>query len=401
MNINAITVKQLNFYVKSLLEGDIPLQSIALTGEISNFKNHYASGHFYFTLKDSAASVRCVMFKSAARFVDFEPEDGCQVVLIGRVSLYEKDGQYQFYAERIFRAGTGEAAAELEKLKEKLKGKGFFDLSRKRTLPKFPRKIAVVTSKTGAAVKDILSILSRRWPVAEVILCPASVQGASAVKEMTDALDRIYALGTADIIIIGRGGGSAEDLTEFNSEELAEKIFVSPVPVISAVGHETDFSISDLVADLRAPTPSAAAELAVPDIKEIANKFYKYGNTLKSLLTGKYNYSAARFDKLLASAFLKRPEESIISARAEHADRLSDRAADAFSDIVDKCGSRLMQDAARLDALSPLKVLSRGYSLAFKDGTTVIKSSDCIEVGDEISLKFSNGGAKCRVTEKE
>ena len=171
-------------------------------------------------------------------------------------------------------------------------------------MPKFPRKIAVVTSKTGAAVKDILSILSRRWPVAEVILCPASVQGASAVKEMTDALDRIYALGTADIIIIGRGGGSAEDLTEFNSEELAEKIFVSPVPVISAVGHETDFSISDLVADLRAPTPSAAAELAVPDIKEIANKFYKYGNTLKSLLTGKYNYSAARFDKLLASAFL-------------------------------------------------------------------------------------------------
>ena len=226
------------------------------------------------------------------------------------------------------------------------------------------------------------------------------MQGASAVQEMTDALDRIYASGIADIIIIGRGGGSAEDLTEFNSEELAEKIFESPVPVISAVGHETDFSISDLVADLRAPTPSIAAELAVPDIKEIANKFYKYGNTLKSLLTGKYNYSAARLDKLLFSAFLKRPEESIISERAEYADRLSDRAVNAFSAISDRCDNRLMQYAARLDALSPLKVLSRGYSLAFKNGLTV-KSSDCIEVGDEINLRFSDGGVKCRVTEKE
>lgn len=399
MDIRAITVKQLNFYVKSLLEGDVRLQSVAVTGELSNFKSHYASGHLYFTLKDADAAIRCVMFRSFAARIPFVPKDGMQVVLIGRASVYEKDGQYQFYAEQMLPVGEGDLAREFERIKARLEAKGLFDPQNKRPLPKFPKKIAVVTSETGAAVRDILNILSRRWPVAEIIMCPVSVQGAAAVPEMLDALDRIYRLNGIDIIIIGRGGGSAEDLNEFNSEALAVKISESPIPVISAVGHETDFSISDFVADLRAPTPSAAAELAVPDSEEMVKRLQKYDYLLKAALTGKYNYCLSRLEKDMSGVF-KRPEDYIISVRAERADRAAEGLTNAFAFLLNKNEARLGTAAAGLDALSPLKVLSRGYAVALKDGKTV-KTAVELQKGDSINLKFADGAAVCKVQETE
>lgn len=375
------------------------LQSVAVIGELSNFKNHYASGHLYFTLKDADAAIRCVMFRSFAAKIPFLPRDGMQVVLVGRASVYEKDGQYQFYAEQMLPVGEGDLAREFERIKERLKAKGMFEEQYKKPLPKFPKKIAVVTSETGAAVRDILNILSRRWPIAEIIMCPVSVQGESAVPEMLDALDRLYRLNTADLIIIGRGGGSAEDLKEFNSEVLAEKIFESPVPIISAVGHETDFSISDFVADLRAPTPSAAAELAAPDSAELEKRLQKYEALLKAALTGKYNYCTARLDKASSTVF-KRPEDYIISIRAERADRAAERLAGGFSALLNNNEARLCALAAGLDALSPLKVLSRGYAVALKDGKTV-KTAAELNRGDSIKIKFADGAAVCEVKERE
>lgn len=399
MDIRAITVKQLNFYVKSLIEGDVHLQSVAVTGELSNFKSHYASGHLYFTLKDSGAAIRCVMFRSFAARISFVPKDGMQVVLVGRASVYEKDGQYQFYAEQMLPVGEGDLAREFERIKAKLEAKGLFNAENKRPLPKFPQKIAVVTSETGAAVRDILNILSRRWPLAEVIMCPVSVQGSAAVPEMLYALDRLYRLNTADIIIIGRGGGSAEDLNEFNSEALAVKISESPIPVISAVGHETDFSISDFVADLRASTPSAAAELAVPDSTEIQKRLQKYEYLLKAALTGKYNYCSARLEKGVSTVF-KRPQDYIINIRAERTDRAAQRLENAFAFLLNKNETRLRTVAAGLDALSPLKVLSRGYAVAIKDGKAV-KTAAELQKGDSINLKFADGVATCEIKDTE
>ncbi|MBO4433606.1 MAG: exodeoxyribonuclease VII large subunit, partial [Clostridia bacterium] len=266
MENTAITVKQLNTYVKNLLESDVHLTYLSVSGEISNFKNHYSSGHWYFTLKDKDAQVRCVMFNSYASRVAFEVEDGAQVILKGRVSLYERDGQYQFYAEEILPLGEGDLALAFNRLKDKLQKEGLFDPEHKRPLVRFPGKIAVITSDTGAAVRDIINILSKRYPICDVLLCPVAVQGDLAAKSMIDALKIVYTRDDVDTIIIGRGGGSLEDLWAFNDESLARKIFESPIPVISAVGHETDFTICDFVADIRASTPSHAAELAVPDI---------------------------------------------------------------------------------------------------------------------------------------
>ena len=375
------------------------MQSVAVTGELSNFKSHYASGHLYFTLKDADAAIRCVMFRSFASHIPFVPKDGMQVVLIGRASVYEKDGQYQFYAEQMLPVGEGEQAREFERIKARLEAKGLFDPQNKRPLPKFPQKIAVVTSETGAAVRDILNILSRRWPVTEVVMCPVSVQGAAAVPEMLDALDRLYRLDNIDLIIIGRGGGSAEDLKEFNSEALAIKISESPIPVVSAVGHETDFSISDFVADMRAPTPSAAAELAVPDRDEIVKRLQKYEALLKAALAGKYNYCLSRLEKAHLGVF-KRPEDYIINIRAERADKAAENLTNAFAFLLNKNDARLCAAAAGLDALSPLKVLARGYAVATKDGKAV-KTVSGLSDGDSINLKFADGVAVCEVKEVE
>lgn len=400
LNLHAVTVKQLNTYVKSLLDGDVHLQCACVTGELSNFKRHYQSGHFYFTLKDADAAVRCVMFRSYASAVGFEPRDGMQVVVTGRVSLYGKDGQYQLYCEQLFAAGAGDLALKFEQLKEKLEKEGLFEQSRKKPLPAYPQRIAVVTSETGAAVQDVLNILGRRFPLTEVVLCPVSVQGDAAVPEMLDALDRLYRLPGTDVIIIGRGGGSAEDLWQFNDERLARKIYESPVPVISAVGHETDFTICDFVSDLRAPTPSAAAELAVPDREELCDRLLKYRALLKARLTAVYSYCESRFERLNSRYALKTPEDVIISGRLERVDRAGGKLLSLLDGVLSGKSASLGETAARLDALSPLKTLSRGYTAAFKGGS-LLRSVNDVSRDDIIDIKFKDGTAVCRVTDKE
>ena len=397
--MTTLSVKQLNLFVKSLIEGDVRLNNVYVTGEISNFKNHYQSGHFYFTLKDNDAQIRCVMFRAYACRVPFMVRDGLKVVLRGRVSLYEKDGQYQFYAEEMHEQGLGDISLQFQQIKEKLEKEGLFLEENKRQIPAYPQRIAVITSDTGAAVQDILNITARRYPLCEIMLCPVAVQGENAVPSMIDALERVYALGNCDTIIIGRGGGSIEDLWAFNSEALARKIYESPIPVISAVGHETDFTICDFVADLRAPTPSAAAELAVPDSAEIISKLNKYNTLLKNGLLLKYNGQKAKFDALANKSILSKPF-NITESRSETVDRLFDKMLNAYKGIISQEKSRYVSNVAKLDALSPLKVLSRGYSIAEVNGK-VIKSVNDISNGDKFKLKLSDGTVNCQAVGEE
>ena len=393
---NVISVKKLNLYVRSLIEGDIRLANITVSGEISNFKNHYSSGHWYFTLKDNDAAIRCVMFRANASRVMFDVSDGLQVIIRGRVSLYEKDGQYQFYAEEMMAAGIGDISLKFEQTKQKLEKEGFFDPSSKRPIPKFPKRIAVITSPTGAAVRDIFNILSRRWPLSDIVMCPVSVQGELAVPEMLAALERLYKLNNIDVAIIGRGGGSIEDLWAFNDEKLARTIYESPFPIISAVGHETDFTICDFVADLRAPTPSAAAELAVPDIVEVTAKINKYSNYLKNQLLSTYNLSKARLSALTENPYFKRPVEMFIDKRYELLDRTVENIKTLNFQLNSNKENKFLNLVARLDNLSPLKTLTRGFATVSQKDKN-IKSVNDISEGEIISIRFFDGEADCEV----
>ena len=398
METKALSVRQLNFYIKSLIDGDPRLNCVTVLGEISNLKNHYQSGHLYFTLKDKDASINCVMFRSYASRIKFTPENGQQVIVRGRVSVYERDGVYQIYAEEMNDAGLGDIALKFEQTKKKLEAEGLFDIDSKRKIPRFPKKIAVVTSPTGAAVRDIVNIISRRWKSAEILICPVSVQGDSAVPEMLTALDKLYELDGIDVCIIGRGGGSAEDLWAFNDERLAYKIYESPFPVISAVGHETDFTISDFVADLRAPTPSAAAELAVPNGEEILNYLIKREGQLKNLLFAKYENSYLKFERLASNKVFTNPVEVIISGRAQTVDLLADRMASALRQTLANLKLRLGKSAAGLDALSPLKTLARGYAVPSIDGRTVASVKQ-LKNDDILDVRFFDGVAKAQIQE--
>lgn len=372
MTDNAISVKQLNLYVKSLVDSDPRLAFVSVKGEISNFKNHYSSGHWYFTLKDKDASIRCVMFRSSAMRVRFEPEDGLSVIVSGRVSIYEKDGQYQFYCEEMHADGEGDLSLAFRQVKEKLEKEGLFSPESKRAIPTFPKKIAVITSDTGAAIQDICNIITRRYPLCTLVICPVSVQGESAVPDMLDALDRVYELPDIDTIIIGRGGGSAEDLSAFNDEKLARKIYESPYPVISAVGHETDFSISDFVADLRAPTPSAAAELAVPDIMQLSDNIARFTSGLAYSLKNRYELSNARLQNAVKT--LK----------------------NAVNKNYGDCERKYLNLVNLLDSLSPLKVMTRGYAAIENENGSVTSVSQ-LSKDDKISIVFTDGNAKCIV----
>lgn len=389
-----ISVAALNLYVKSLLEGDEKLSYIAVKGEISNFKTHFASGHWYFTLKDTASAVKCVMFRGANSKVRFEVKDGTEVLVFGRVSLYEKDGSFQLYADDMKLSGSGDISLKFNLLKEKLEKEGLFDQSEKRQLPRFPKKIAVVTSIGGAAVRDILNILNRRYPLCEVLLCPVSVQGESAAREITDMLDKVYEQEGIDIIIIGRGGGSAEDLDAFNDEALARKVYESPVPIISAVGHETDFTICDFTADLRAPTPSAAAELAVPDIYELKEKIKKSDTMLFKALRSSYEISNSKF--LLCDKSFKDFAKRAFSDKMQRLDNAEENILNKMTDKLSKSQSDPTLLIAKLDSLSPLKTLIRGYTLALK-GENKVTSINDISQSDEIKLVFSDGEANCTV----
>ena len=395
--MNPISVSQLNRFVKSLLEGEDVLQSVYLRGEISNFTNHYKSGHLYFSLKDENAAIRAVMFSSAARRLRFSPKDGMQVIARGRVSLYEQAGTYQFYAEDMMPDGLGALNLAFEQLRDKLQKEGLFDPARKKPIPRYPKKIAVITSETGAAIRDILEISARRWPLASILLRPALVQGEGAARDLAKAIEEINADGTADVIILGRGGGSLEDLFAFNEEIVARAVAASKIPVSSAVGHETDVTICDFVADLRAPTPSAAAELAVPDQNEEKGKLRDLSYTLKSILENRLEQDAVRLSRLRASHYLAKPMQ-LVKEREMQVDRLAERFSRLCAARISSESDRLAFYTGKMDALSPLKVLSRGYAIAEMEGA-IVKSAAELSCGDLLRLRFSDGAARCEVKE--
>ena len=386
-----LTVTQLNEYVKMLLDSDALLGSgIWVRAEISNFKHHYGTGHFYFSLKDDGALVRAVMFRFNAQRLAFEPKDGMRVLVHGKVSAFVRDGQYQLYVDDIVPDGKGALYFAFEQLKKKLEAEGLFEESRKRPLPRFLEKIGIVTSPTGAAIRDMLSILGRRYPCAELFLYPALVQGPEAPADLMAGLKFFAEKKRVDVIIIGRGGGSVEDLWAFNNEQLAYAVAASPVPVISAVGHESDFTICDFVADKRAPTPSAAAELAVPDRMELKKSFILYQSKLSASLIQRLESSRRSLRYLSEAGVLSGPE-AITRARRMNLIYLSDKADAAILRKTTEKRAALSRLTAKMEALSPLSVLSRGYGIAENAEGGVIRSVSDVRKDDEVTLRLSDG----------
>lgn len=393
-----LTVSQLNEYVKMLMDSDEILSGLWVKGEISNFTNH-RTGHFYFSLKDESALVRCVMFKGYTGHLQFLPKEGMRVLLHGRVSAFVRDGQYQIYVDDIVPEGIGSLYAAFEQLKAKLQGEGLFDESRKRPLPAFPERIGIVTSPTGAAIRDMINILGRRFPLAEIILYPALVQGPEAPGQIVKGIRYFNENYMADVLIVGRGGGSLEDLWAFNNETLARAVAASNIPVISAVGHETDFTICDFVADLRAPTPSAAAELAVPDKDELAARLTLYRDKLYRCVAGKVD-TGRRMMKMLSETGVLSSPEALFSDR-RMALVMAEKSMDtAMKATMTKAKSTVEQAAGKLEALSPLGVLARGYALAENEEGNVIRKIKDTDVGKDISILVSDGRIVASVTEK-
>lgn len=388
-NEQAFSVTQLNEYVKMLIDSDEILQTAAVCGEISNFKHHYATGHLYFTLKDDRSAVKCVMFARDAARLKFEPDNGMTVTAWGRVSVFPRDGAYQLYIGFMSPKGLGEQYYAFEMLKQKLAAEGLFDAKRKKVIPKFPKKIGIITSPTGAAVRDLYNVLTRRWPVADIELYPALVQGSGAALSLRKGVEYFDSKDDVDVVIIGRGGGSGEDLSSFNDEALARAIASSKIPIISAVGHEIDVSISDFVADLRAPTPSAAAELAVPDMGEYIAILNSLLGRIKSIAAQKLEFCESRLKALSESSVLKSPDK-YFDIKFTELGYLAEKLDDKYSDIITSNGSRFSALVAKLDALSPLSVLSRGYSITNK-GDDVVSSVKDISSGDDLVLTFNDG----------
>lgn len=388
-NDGVLSVSQLNQYVKTLLEGDDVLQSVSVRGEISNFSQP-KSGHLYFSLKDGDGLIRCVMFRSRAQFVQFPLQDGLSVVARGAVTLYPKNGEYQLYVSALSRDGVGSLYLAYEKLRAKLESEGLFDEERKKPLPQYPKKIGIVTSPTGAAIRDMLRILKRRFPPAEILIVPAAVQGASAPAELADGIRRLNLRDDIDVIIIGRGGGSFEDLFCFNDETLARTVAASKIPVISAVGHETDFTICDFVSDLRAATPSNAAELAVPDRAELLSALYALPTRLARALTRENERRRERLDSLVGRQIFLRPE-TLTRDRMRDVDALSDRAASAVRAAYSSKREGFTALAATLTALNPLATLSRGYAIAeTPEGRPVVSVGERA-VGDPVDVVLPDG----------
>ena len=408
----AITVTQLNKYIKNLLETDMNLSQVSIKGEISNFKLH-SSGHCYMTIKDETAAIRAVMFKTYASSLKFNPENGMKIIATGKISLYERDGQYQLYVFSMQPDGLGDLHVEFEKLKAKLTAEGVFDAAHKKPIPKIPNAIGVITSPTGAAIRDIINVATRRYPQAEIIICPVLVQGENSAKQIANAIEYMNSKRLADVLIVGRGGGSIEDLWSFNEEVLAYAIYNSDIPVISAVGHETDFTISDFAADLRAPTPSAAAELAVPSAIELKANVSMQFNRMITITK-----QTLDLKRSIVSGFsLKSPHDYINQNRLRTDNAMqkitnyvnetimrNKNKADAFEQKISNCAlnifleksKKLDVNIAKLDALSPLKVMHRGYSVA-QNKNGILKTTYDTFVGDEIKLKLSDGTLECAV----
>ena len=393
------TVSEVNQFIKDLLDNVPPLQEILLRGELSNYKV-YPSGHHYFTLKDSQCSLRCVMFKGSAMRLRFRPENGMQVIAAGRISVYPRDGAYQLYCTGLSPEGVGDLSVAFEQLKEKLRKEGLFNEEHKKPLPKYPRRIAIVTSPAGAAVHDMIRILRRRYPIAKVLLLPVRVQGTEAPAEITGAIRYADRHRLADIIITGRGGGSLEDLWAFNDERVARAIYEAETPVISAVGHEPDVAISDFAADRRASTPSNAAEIAVPDMEELLRTLEGTQQRLTQGMQRSIGYRTQQLDALAKKRVLTEPT-AYLEDRRQDIDHLTHRLCAGMRAVTDGEGRRFGALAASLDALSPLKVLGRGYALAQTADGTVLRSAGQVETGETVHLRLAEGGLVCQVKEKE
>ncbi len=387
----ALTVTQLNEYIKRLIDNNPTLGDVYVKGEISNFKNHYSTGHFYFTIKDEGGMIRAIMFKSQASKLRFLPEDGMKIVAHGRVSAYVRDGQYQIYCDDMEPDGVGSLYIAYEQLKRKLEAEGLFDPALKKPLPKIPTRVGIITSATGAAVRDMINVCGRRFPCAKLILYPSLVQGDDAPPQLMEGIRYFNATRSADVIIIGRGGGSIEDLWAFNNEALARCIAASEIPVISAVGHETDFTICDFVADRRAPTPSAAAELAVPDTEELRRKINnivtRESNVLSALI-GRHR-EVLRLHE--GSRALQNPMNFIDDKRLGLM-RLAEKLSFTEEGILTEKKSRLSVEVGRLNALNPLAVIERGYSAVYESETqTLVKSAKQVKTGDMLTFRTSDG----------
>ena len=390
-----LSVTELNTLIKDLLESEPLLSNICVRGELSNYKI-YPSGHHYFTLKDSESSLRCVMFKSSAQRLRFRPENGMSVTVFGRVAVYPRDGAYQLYCAQIMPEGAGDLQVAFEQLKKKLEGEGLFDASHKKPLPMFPDRIAVITSSAGAAVHDMIRILGRRWPLAKLIVLPVRVQGAEAPPEIAGAIRYANEFQVADLIITGRGGGSMEDLWAFNDERVARAIYASQIPVISAVGHEPDVTISDYVADRRASTPSNAAEIAVPDAREIRELLSSCEIRSMQAMRKKLSSLRDRLENLQNKRVMTAPTAQFDNRRME-LDHMRDRLTSAEERKLARCRERFVGLTASLDAMSPLRVLTRGYTIAAAEDGSCVKSVAELTAGQRLRLSFSDGSADCRV----
>lgn len=387
---SVLTVSQVNQYVKLLLDGDETLQYLWVRGEISNFKRHYASGHLYFSLKDADGLIRAVMFRSAADKVRFTPADGMKVLARGRVSAFPRDGQYQLYVEEMQPDGMGALYLAYEQLRAKLASEGLFDAARKKPLPKYPERIGIITSATGAAIHDMITVTGRRFPAAELYLYPSQVQGPEAPRQLIGALSYFNRTKSVDVIIIGRGGGSLEDLWAFNNETLARAVAASEIPVISAVGHESDFTICDFAADLRAATPSAAAELSVPSAAQLLEGLSGTRQSMDRALVRKIDGLRQKLKVLASGRALSAPIHLVNDRRMtlafmeEKLDTLTDRK------LADLCGS-FAALCGKLDSLNPLSVLSRGYAAVLNEDSGIVKSVKDVHPGERVRIRFCDG----------
>ena len=396
MSYGLLTVTELNEYLRAIMDGNPLLQSLMVRGEISNFTNHYKTGHFYFSLKDETGNVRAVMFRSSASQLRFMPENGMKVIVSGRVSVFPRDGQYQIYVNDMQPDGVGALALAYRQLHEKLRLEGLFDEARKKPLPTYPRVIGVITSPTGAAVRDILNILGRRYPLADVLLYPALVQGAGAAESLVRGVELFEKHGLADVLIIGRGGGSMEDLWAFNDETLARAVAAARTPVISAVGHETDYTILDYVADLRAPTPSAAAELAVPDKGELVRRLWAAEEGLSLRMAERLRRATLALSQLQNARAMQSPLH-YIEDRHLQLMYLREKLERGVTAVLEKHRYCLQGLCAKAEALNPLGVLARGYAAVFDGAGRVASSMKDVKINDELSVRFADGTAKVKV----
>lgn len=399
MNAQVLSITQINEYIRARMEEDRLLNQVAVRGEISNYKM-YPSGHHYFTLKDENAALKCVMFKGSAMRLRFKPENGMKVIAVGKISVFPRDGAYQLYCVSLNVDGVGDLHAAFEELKAKLAAQGLFDPSHKKPLPKYPKTICIVTSSAGAAVHDMLRILNKRYPLVKVLLLPVRVQGVEAPAEIASAIRYANHYQLADLLIVGRGGGSIEDLWAFNDERVAYAIYDSQIPVISAVGHEPDVTISDYVADLRAATPSNAAELAVPDQEALLQTMDKFSVYMASHLNRQLKSARQRLEALASSPSMTSPT-GYLDQRKTQLDVLRNRMIAAQSQNIGRKKQRFIAAVAKLDAMSPLKVMTRGYSVARGETGQLLRSVQQISIGESITVTLSDGSLKAVVSDKK